>query len=124
MKRQGNSGPEVPMTINTAPDRPDIIRVGGLTIDNAARSVNFYGRSIKLTWGEFDLLWYLAENSGQVVTRDELFNKLVGHEYDGLDRTIDVRISRLRKKLESSNKTQQLIFAVRSEGYCLQTTRQ
>ncbi len=77
------------------------------------------GRSVRLTWAEFDLLWYLAANTGRVISRDELFDRLLGVEYNGLDRTIDVRVSRLRRKLESEAGMPRLIQSVRSEGYCL-----
>jgi two-component system response regulator RstA len=77
------------------------------------------GRDIRLTWAEFDLLWYLANNAGRAVSRDELFRRLLRVEYNGLDRTIDVRVSRLRRKLETDPRTPRIIQSVRSEGYCL-----
>jgi len=94
-------------------------RVGNPAIDTASRSVTDNGRSICLTWAEFDLLYYLAVNTGRVVSRDELFERLLGIEYNGLDRTIDVRVSRLRRKLERDPTSPQIIQSVRSEGYCL-----
>jgi two-component system response regulator RstA len=100
--------------------RDDVIncRIGNLDIDVASRSVTIDGRNIRLTWSEFDLLWYLAMNTGRVVSRDELFTRLLGIEYNGLDRTIDVRVSRLRRKLETDPGTPKIIQSVRSEGYC------
>ena len=52
-----------------------------------------------LTSHEFDMLWKLASNASQLVDRNTLYRELIGREYDGLDRSADVRISRLRKKL-------------------------
>lgn len=99
----------------------DIVRFtdGRLAVDAVSRSVTRDGRRIRLTWAEFDLLWYLAKNTGRVVSRDELFERLLGIEYNGLDRTIDVRVSRLRRKLEPDRSIQPIIRSVRSEGYCL-----
>jgi two-component system response regulator RstA len=94
-------------------------RIGELVVDCDSRTVTNNGRDIGLTWMEFDLLWYLAANSGRVVSRDELFEKFLGIEYNGLDRTIDVRVSRLRKKLEINSDLPPVIQSVRSEGYCM-----
>jgi DNA-binding response OmpR family regulator len=94
------------------------LHFGNLAIDAISRSVTKDGRRIRLTWAEFELLWFLAMNNGQVVSRDELFKRLVDVEYNGLDRTIDVRVSRLRRKLEPDPSAPQIIQSVRSVGYC------
>ncbi|MBD3168453.1 MAG: hypothetical protein GF307_03150 [candidate division Zixibacteria bacterium] len=60
-----------------------------------------------------------ASFKNRVIYRDELIEKLPGKEYDGLDRTVDLRISRLRRKIESVSSAPQLIHSVRGEGYCL-----
>ena len=57
------------------------------------------GRAIALTTAEFDLLWYLAERAGTAVDRDALYQDLRGIPWDGLDRSIDLRVSRVRRKL-------------------------
>lgn len=93
--------------------------VGNIAIDAVSRSVKKDGCSIHLTWAEFDLLWYLLQNTGRVVLRDELFEQLLRSKYNGLDRTIDVRVSRLRRKLDSDPGISLVIQSVRSEGYCL-----
>lgn len=72
---------------------------GSLSINKRARRVDLNGSDITLTSHEFDLLYILAQNAGQVVERDAIYRNLIGREYDGLDRSADVRISRLRKKL-------------------------
>lgn len=90
--------------------------VGDLVIDRSSREVCIGGKPIELTTAEFDLLWHLAENAGRPVPRDELFQSLRGIEYDGLDRSMDVRISKLREKLGSCSVQ---IKTVRGVGYLL-----
>jgi two-component system OmpR family response regulator/two-component system response regulator RstA len=75
---------------------------GQLIIDRNTRSALLKGRDVQLTSHEFDMLWKLAENASTLVERSVLYDELIGREYDGLDRSADVRISRLRKKLEDN----------------------
>lgn len=75
------------------------LRFGALTIDTAARAVTLAGQLIALTSNEFDLLYALASKAGEIQSRESLYLQLYKREYDGLDRTLDVRISHLRKKL-------------------------
>lgn len=70
-----------------------------LVIDKLAMEVLLNGVQVKISSNEFDVLWLLAEKAGQLVTREELVHQLRGFDYDGFDRSIDLRISRLRKKL-------------------------
>ena len=90
-----------------------------LVISPDSRQVTIDGKCIALTVGEFDLLSILASRRGKVVSRDELCKTLLRREYDGLDRCIDLRMSRLRKKLEDNARLPRLIKSVRSEGYML-----
>lgn len=76
------------------------MQFGKLHINKARRTVALGNTDIKLTSHEFDMLWLLAQNAGHVVDRNTIYEKIIGREYDGLDRSADVRISRLRKKLE------------------------
>ncbi len=92
---------------------------GELTIDNGKRQVTIANKSVKLTSSEFDLLWLLAQNIGQVISRDELHQAIFRLPFDGVDRAIDLRISRIRKKLGDDPKNPQLIKTVRSAGYLL-----
>lgn len=78
------------------------LEFGQLLIDRNARSATLKGRDVQLTSHEFDMLWKLAENASTLVERSVLYDELIGREYDGLDRSADVRISRLRKKLEDN----------------------
>lgn len=93
------------------------INIGQLFINRTSRDVTLHGEPIELTSQEFDLLWLLAGKAGEVQNRDYIYKAVVGREYDGLDRSIDVRISRLRKKLHDSNETPLRIKTVWGQGY-------
>jgi len=92
---------------------------GNLSIAPAARSVEQAGQSIKVTSAEFDLLLLLAKQAGQIVSRDHLMKSTTGLSYDGIERTIDNKISLLRKKLGDDARNPQKIKTVRSKGYML-----
>jgi DNA-binding response OmpR family regulator len=79
-----------------------VLEFGHLRIERSTRSAKLKGRDVQLTSHEFDMLWKLAENASTLVERSVLYDELIGREYDGLDRSADVRISRLRKKLEDN----------------------
>lgn len=93
--------------------------VGTLKIDTACREVSIEGQMIDLTTAEFDLLFLLACRVGHVVPRTEIYEQLNGIPYDGLDRSIDLRVSRLRKKLGDDPYSPALIKSVRGVGYIL-----
>jgi two-component system, OmpR family, response regulator RstA len=95
------------------------IVIGALLVDAGRRAVELNGQDIQLTSAEFDLLWMLAEKVGEVVSRGDIYQRIHGVTYDGLDRSIDLRISRLRKKLGDDPVAPQRIKAVRSIGYLL-----
>jgi len=90
---------------------------GPLVIDSAMREAWLHERSIELTSAEFDLLWLLTANAGRILSREEIFTALRGIEYDGQDRSIDVRISRIRPKIGDDPMHPRLIKTVRSKGY-------
>ncbi len=90
---------------------------GNFTINQSAKSVTLNGDIVSLSSTEFDLLWVLASHAGQVMHRNELVQKLRGFDYDGFDRTIDVRISRLRKKLGDNLQQPERIKTVWGKGY-------
>ncbi|MDN3521950.1 winged helix-turn-helix domain-containing protein [Halomonas ramblicola] len=90
---------------------------GNLEIDNATREAWLEGERIDLTSAEFDLLWLLASNAGRVLTREEIFSQLRGIKYDGQDRSIDVRVSRIRPKIGDDPNQPHRIKTVRSKGY-------
>ena len=93
------------------------LQFGPLVIDSAMREAWLGEQSIELTSAEFDLLWLLTSNAGRILSREEIFNALRGIEYDGQDRSIDVRISRIRPKIGDDPMHPRLIKTVRSKGY-------
>lgn len=95
----------------------DELDFGGLKIVHSSRSVLFNETSLELTTVEFDLLWLLAKNAGNILSRDQISESLSGIEYDGLDRSIDIRISRLRKLLRDDSSKPRGIKTVRGQGY-------
>jgi DNA-binding response OmpR family regulator len=83
------------------PARPRSIDIEGFDIDSGRRRViNRSGTTIQPTAKEFDLLWYLAENRGLVLSRTQILSAVWGYDYFGETRTVDVHIRQLRKKLE------------------------
>jgi DNA-binding response OmpR family regulator len=95
------------------------IALGGLRISEASQEVWLNDTSIKLTTLEFELLHLLARHAGTVLSREEIFRRLRGIDYDGLDRSIDGRISKLRRKLNDSATTPARIKTVWGKGYLL-----
>jgi DNA-binding response OmpR family regulator len=93
------------------------ITIGDLTIDPARRSARLRDRGIDLTTTEFDLLWVLAESPGRVFTRLELLDKVQGYAYEGYERTIDVHVKNLRRKIETSPQKPEYILTVYGAGY-------
>ena len=87
-------------------------------IDLATRNLTTAdGQSVALTGGEFDLLCVFAKNPGRVLSRDFLLERTRGREAGPFDRTIDVQVARLRRKLETDPEDPQLIKSVRGAGY-------
>ena len=95
------------------------VSYGGLNINKGSRQVNLDGENIVCTSQEFDLLWLLVSRAGEVQERNMIYKIIAGRDYDGLDRSIDVRISRLRKKLQDNPKRPYRIKTVRGKGYLL-----
>ena len=93
------------------------LTAGRVTMDGSRRSAAIDGRAVELTTGDFDILWLLASRHGTVVTRDEILRVVRGIDYDGLDRSIDARICRLRRKLQDAGGAESMIKTVRLRGY-------
>lgn len=93
------------------------LQYGPLVVDSALREAWLRGESIELTGAEFDLLWLLTSNPGRIMSREQIFAELRGIEYDGQDRSIDVRISRIRPKIGDDPDHPRLIKTVRGKGY-------
>ncbi|MEM6955349.1 MAG: response regulator transcription factor [Myxococcota bacterium] len=94
---------------------PGRLARGRLVVDPRTRACTCDGKSVELTDGEFDLLHYLMVRAGSTVSRDELYRELRGIEYDGIDRSVDLRVSRIRRKLGPDGPS--MIRAVRGVGY-------
>lgn len=95
------------------------VTVGSLTVDPSRRIVELGDDDVPLTTAEFDLLYLLARHAGKALNRSEIYQQIHGMNYDGLDRSIDLRISRLRKKLGDDPANPQRIKSVRGVGYML-----
>nr|WP_279381741.1 MULTISPECIES: response regulator [Pseudomonas] len=93
------------------------LQFGPLVVDNALREAWLSDVGIELTSAEFDLLWLLVVNAGRILSREEIFTALRGIGYDGQDRSIDVRISRIRPKIGDDPEHPRLIKTIRSKGY-------
>ena len=92
------------------------LRFGALSINTAARSVVLNDQPVALSSNEFDLLFFLASRAGSIQSRETLYQQLYRRDYDGLDRTLDVRISHLRRKLGDTG-TPEKIRTVWGHGY-------
>ena len=99
------------------PQDDDQRHLGTLLIDASARAVSIDEQEVELSTGEFDLLWLLATKAGKVVNRDSALKTLRGFGYDGLDRSVDIGISRLRRKLGDDANHPYRIKTVRGKGY-------
>lgn len=90
---------------------------GDLRIDAQTKSVTLKGDNVAISTNEFEVLWLLASQAGTVVSRTDLVSKLRGIEYNGFDRSIDIRVSRIRKKLHDDPQTPQKIKTIWGKGY-------
>jgi DNA-binding response OmpR family regulator len=96
--------------------RTGLIEVGELRIDPARREASLEGRDLDLTRKEFDLLAYLARSNGAVVTKRELLGEVWRQPYGGADKTVDVHLSWLRRKLGESASAPRYLHTVRGVG--------
>jgi len=97
------------------PESGEILRRGDLAINTSTCEVSLGGRLIELTFKEYTLLKFLANNPGRVHTREVLLDKVWGYDYFGGDRTVDVHVRRVRSKIEDANHA--FIDTVRNIGY-------
>jgi len=93
------------------------LSVGDVELDSGTRSISRAGENVELTAVEFDLLEKLLREAGQIVTREELSKQVLGRSSSPFDRSIDMHISNLRKKLGSGVDTPERIKTVRGVGY-------
>ncbi len=104
---------------NTADGSPEIITVGGLSIDKAGREVRKDGMLLELTAKEFDLLLHFAENPGKVFTKRQIYQAVWKDVYAYDDNNIMVHIRRLRKKIEDHPEHPKYILTIWGVGYKL-----
>lgn len=97
------------------------LHFGLLCIDQVNREVTLAEENIVLSTADFDLLWQLVTHAGHTMDRDLLLKNLRGVSYDGMDRSIYVAISRLRKKLHDNALGPFRIKTVRNKGYLFAT---
>ncbi|MFD2167821.1 response regulator transcription factor [Thalassotalea euphylliae] len=97
----------------------DNLVFGQLTIKKSLRKVTWLDKPIDMTNHEYELLLLLAEHAGKPVTREYIHQQMIAREYDGLDRTVDVRVSRLRRKFGDDSSTPEKITTVWGKGYML-----
>ena len=93
----------------------DLVTAGGLVIDQANYSVAIHGRTLELTFKEYELLRFLVTHRGRVFTREALLNQVWGYDYYGGTRTVDVHIRRIRAKL--GPEYEDLVETIRNVGY-------
>jgi DNA-binding response OmpR family regulator len=103
----------------TASERRPDVNLGSLRISETSREVWLQGQPVPLTTQEFELLALLARRAGELVSRDEVFRAMRGIDYDGLDRSIDGRVSKLRRKLGDDAAAPTRIKTVWGKGYLL-----
>ncbi|MGN6244205.1 MAG: winged helix-turn-helix transcriptional regulator [Motilibacteraceae bacterium] len=96
-------------------EAPPEIRSGDVSIDEATYTAKVRGRTLDLTFKEFELLKFLAQHPGRVFTRAQLLQEVWGYDYFGGTRTVDVHVRRLRAKLGAEHEA--LIGTVRNVGY-------
>jgi DNA-binding response OmpR family regulator len=101
----------------TPPEARPALSFGTLAINVTSHSVKLDGQSIALSQNEFDLLVHLASHAGQIQSREMLFKSLYKRDYDGVDRMLDIRISRLRRKLGDDAEDPQKIKTIWGRGY-------
>jgi len=98
-----------------------VISYGGFSIDSRSRSTSLNDQPVAISSNEFDVLWILASKAGETVSREALVKELRGIEYDGFDRSTDILISRLRKKLNDNTSSPYRIKTIWGKGYLFAT---
>jgi DNA-binding response OmpR family regulator len=97
---------------------PTLLSSGDICVDRNTWMVTVGGKAIHLTATEFNLLAFLLQEAGRIISREELVRSILGRSYDPLDRSIDVHISKLRRKIGLNENGVGRIKAIRGTGYC------
>jgi DNA-binding response OmpR family regulator len=104
-------------TGKSSEDMPDIVRVGDVELDPATRTVRNHGQPVELTSVEFNLLHVLLREAGHVVTRERLVDEVLSRKFSPFDRSIDMHVSKVRRKLGDTENGSGHIKTVRGVGY-------
>jgi two-component system, OmpR family, response regulator RstA len=88
-----------------------------LVVDRSTREVSLDGENLEFSTAEFDLLWFLASRAGKALSRQDILQELRGIDYDGIDRSIDMRVSKLRQKIGDISNPPKRIKTIRGVGY-------
>ncbi|MFV0257529.1 MAG: response regulator [Acidimicrobiales bacterium] len=122
MRRTGpQAGAEA--SAGAAPESSSAVVVGDVAIDPSSHEVTVRGEPVRLPLKEFDLLLYLMENNGLVLSRDALIERVWGHDYVGDTKTLDVHVKRLRSKIEDEPSAPSRIVTIRGLGYKFERSR-
>ena len=111
--RRSENSPKEDETISN----PEVLVEGAVRLDLERHELSVDGELVSLALREFELLSYLMENSGRVVTRESLMQNVWGWDYIGDTKTIDVHVKRLRSKIESDPSAPLRISTIRGVGY-------
>jgi DNA-binding response OmpR family regulator len=103
--------------LNICESETKVFNKGDLEINYEKRIVKVRGAEISLTPNEFDILHILSTNGGKVFTREQLIERIMGIDFQGFDRTIDVHIKNIRKKIEADSRNPKYIVTVTRIGY-------
>jgi two-component system response regulator CpxR len=109
---------------NTQAPPPEMLKVGDVELDPATRTVWQSGRTVDLTSVEFNLLEALLREAGRVVTREQLVSAVLSRKFSPFDRSIDMHVSKVRKKLGDGNGDAEHIKTVRGVGYIFARPRE
>jgi len=107
-----------------SPRPPEILHIGDIELDPATRTVCHAGQPVELTSVEFNLLEVLLREAGRVVTREQLVSAVLSRKFSPFDRSIDMHVSKVRKKLGDMNGDEEHIKTVRGVGYILARPRE
>lgn len=105
------------VTLGSLPESPDVIRVGGVEINDVDRMVTVDGEEIRLTGKEYDILYFLMSNAGSVYSPSEIYRKVWGNVPVGVDNAIAVHIRHLREKIEINPAEPRYLKVVWGRGY-------
>ncbi|MDN3651830.1 response regulator transcription factor [Thalassotalea ponticola] len=101
----------------------DMLKLGDLVLDRKRKVIEYQGKPLELTDNDFDLMWIFSQHQGEPLSREFLFQAVVGREYNGLDRIIDARTMRLRKKISDFNIPGLSISTLWGKGYLFTYTQ-